>query len=427
MHFPNPHPPIPLCPDHEPRDRGSDPVILLQWKTIHPKAPLSSFKSHKGVAVHQMMRENSDFFSVGETNRHKVKMFGVFEDKVEAYMSECGATGGVLTIRDDGELVKLREGITDGLTEETVEDVDNEEASVADGTVAASALSEEAVSEELVEEEESAAAPVHDARLAIMDVPMQGKARNSRGYDRRAVQQRVRQVENVVEQEIDDTSAAPRALDDDAAVSPTISLYNGWAVDGRDVIMEVSNEGPVTATLKEVVEGLVAENEAIKAVDLGSGNGWLSRLTKTMAPEAEVTGVDAASLMVKRAEELDDEGVCNYACADVEQWEPEGGEGSLDLVLAVELLHLVEDPKALLERAVAWLKPGGRMIVTLECYKENRLSRTWSNDLGIPMTVLAQKKWVDMVEAAGIKEVTATRSQPKGPWPGMLVLEGAKV
>lgn len=376
---------------------------------IHPNAPLSTFKNHKAVAVHQMMRENDQFFTVGETNRHKVKMFTVLSDKVDSYLDECGWDKGVLDMEGNAQLVKLRDGMSENPGE-----MEEEEDTTIDAT-----------NEE--DDEPTAPAPsVRDPRLAIMDVPMQGKARNSNGYDRREVKQRKREIEVVPTIELEDMAAAPRALAGDALSSATIELYNGWAVDGRDVVMEVSNEGPLSASLKSAVGALAKERAAIKAVDLGSGNGWAARLTKGLAPEASVTAVDAAALMVKRANELDKEGLAEYVCGDVDIWEPTGGKKSLDLVLAVELLHLVEDPKALLERAQAWLRPGGRLVVTLECYKENRLSRSWAQDLGIPMNVLAQKKWVDMVEAAGFAEVEATRSQPKGPWPGMLILEATK-
>jgi SAM-dependent methyltransferase len=380
-----------------------------QWKMLHRTAPLSSFKNHKGVAVHQMMRENSEYFTVSETNRNKVKMFSMLEDNVNSYLKRCGATVSISELEGEKELVKLSNGL---LPEDGVETDKSEEA--------AAALAKQEDDTPPIE------TPHLDPAMSIIDeswseVPGQGRAR--RGFDRRSVAPRIKVKSRSVAEPFEDVAAAPRSHPEDALENPTVALYNGWAVDGRDVVMEVSNEGPVSEFLESAVEEAPA---SLKAVDLGCGNGWAARKIMDLAPEAEVVAVDAAAGMVERAQTIDEEGVADYVVADVGDWAPSTGDKSLDLVVAVELLHLVDDPGAVLKRAAGWLKPGGKLVVSLECYKENRLSRSWSTDLGIPMTVMAQKKWVEMVEEAGLKAVSATRSQPKGPWPGMLVLQGTK-
>ena len=63
------------------------------WKVVHVNAPIYSFKSIKGVTIHQMLRENGDFFSVSETNRQKVKMFQINTEAVEVYLTDCREQG----------------------------------------------------------------------------------------------------------------------------------------------------------------------------------------------------------------------------------------------------------------------------------------------------------------------------------------------
>ncbi len=382
--------------------------------------PLSSFKTHKGVAVHQMMRENDQFFKVGETDRHKVKMFEIKDEShLRAYLSEFGATVFLDTIDNEEELVKIRTGLPVGdfsVTDDLMHKVSEEEEQNEEEPIV------------LGLRQEAPAPPTQQPRdnIVYSDVPSQGKARNSVHFDRRKRQtQRQDPVDSYLPAENEKAPVAPRHLSTDGCASAAVSMYNGWAVDGRDVVMEVSNEPPLSSTLADAVGVLAEVNPNLRVVDVGCGNGWASRRTKQLAPGASVTAMDAASLMVKRARELDPEGETEYVIGDVSSWAPPSGQ-KVDLVLAVELLHLMENPKATLERISSWLAPGGKLIMTLECYKENRLASSWSADLGVPMSLFAEKKWASMVENAGLSSVSTKRSMPAGPWPGMLIIEATK-
>jgi 2-polyprenyl-3-methyl-5-hydroxy-6-metoxy-1,4-benzoquinol methylase len=396
---------------------------------LHRNVPLCSFKTHKGVPVHQMMRENAQFFMVGETDRHKVKMFEIKDEAlIRTYLEESGATSFLDTLDNEAELVKLRTGLPLGdlghledLTEEEFTPEEEDENEDPEEVI----LAEEAP--EIRNQKYNRPYDMQEEDDVIYDhVPMQGKARNSVHFDRRKRQDTKQQEASAAQfTETEKEPVAPKQLATDACVGAAVSLYNSWAVDGRDVVMEVSNEPPLISTLQQAVASLAEEKPNLRVVDVGCGNGWATRRTKVLAPGAAVTAMDAASLMVKRAKELDPEAQSDYIIGDVASWAPAAGE-KVDLVLAVELMHLMENPKAVLERVTNWLAPGGKLIMTLECYKENRLSSSWSADLGVPMTLLAEKKWSSMVENAGLQSVTAKRSMPSGPWPGMLIIEGTK-
>lgn len=96
-----------------------------------------------------------------------------------------------------------------------------------------------------------------------------------------------------------------------------------------------------------------------KAVDLAAGEGrhalWLA------ARGWRVTAVDFSAVGLGRGGEQPGAGRVTWVTADVTTWT--APEGSLDLVL-VAYLHLPEDDiRAVLTRAVGWLRPGGRLLV----------------------------------------------------------------
>jgi SAM-dependent methyltransferase len=96
-----------------------------------------------------------------------------------------------------------------------------------------------------------------------------------------------------------------------------------------------------------------------RAVDLAAGEG---RHALWLADRGwDVTAVDFSAAGLARGQARPDGGRVRWVTADVLEWDapPE----SLDLVL-VAYLHLPEEQMtALLDRAVGWLRPGGRLLV----------------------------------------------------------------
>lgn len=95
------------------------------------------------------------------------------------------------------------------------------------------------------------------------------------------------------------------------------------------------------------------------AVDLAAGEGrhalWLA------GRGWRVTAVDFSGAGLARGQGQPGAGAVTWVRADVLAWA--APPGSLDLVL-VAYLHLAQqDIRALLDRAVDWLRPGGRLLV----------------------------------------------------------------
>ena len=252
------------------------------WKLVHPDTPLYEFKSNKAFTIHQMLRESGEFFKVSETERQKVKMFELDEVAVQKFLSEINSKTVIETSNINGESVQRSE-IVDDIPQTPTVNICPETSSpaVAQQPVAASS----------------------DSSMYSM-VPAHGKARMS-SHDRRLrvkAAPSVRVVERVAEDEL---PAAPRRMEGDALDRPVISLYNSWAVDGRDVVMEVTH----TASFEEMLAMVAADREAkgveFTAIDMGCGNGWAARRLAEHPLCSHVTGVDGATLMIARAEAID--------------------------------------------------------------------------------------------------------------------------
>jgi SAM-dependent methyltransferase len=114
-----------------------------------------------------------------------------------------------------------------------------------------------------------------------------------------------------------------------------------------------------SAEPNRLVAELLADLPPGDAVDLAAGEGrhalWLA------GRGWQVTAVDFSAAGLARGQAQPGADVVRWEHADVLDWSapPE----SLDLVL-VAYLHVPEvDTRALLDRAVGWLRPGGRLLV----------------------------------------------------------------
>jgi 2-polyprenyl-3-methyl-5-hydroxy-6-metoxy-1,4-benzoquinol methylase len=122
------------------------------------------------------------------------------------------------------------------------------------------------------------------------------------------------------------------------------------------------------AGINEVIEQpavrrLCGAVTGLRVVDLGCGRGDFSRWLIGEGAAA-VVGVDASRRMLDDAEALGAPDGIRFEHAFMEEvcLPP----GSLDLVVSSLALHYVADVRDLLSRVAGWLRPGGRLVASME-------------------------------------------------------------
>jgi hypothetical protein len=63
----------------------------------------------------------------------------------------------------------------------------------------------------------------------------------------------------------------------DALRRPAVSVYNAWALDGRDRVMEITHSAAFQEAWEFVAENRLTELHEFTVIDAGCGNGWAAR------------------------------------------------------------------------------------------------------------------------------------------------------
>ncbi|MEJ3653222.1 class I SAM-dependent methyltransferase [Actinomycetes bacterium KLBMP 9759] len=125
-----------------------------------------------------------------------------------------------------------------------------------------------------------------------------------------------------------------------------------------------SREAGINAALEQpAVQQLLPDVDGMDVLDLGCGDGARSR-DLVAAGAASVIGVDASARMLDVARRSTVDRTIRYRNAFVEDLSYP--DRTFDLVLAGMVLHYVDDLDAMLARAADWLRPGGRIVGSVE-------------------------------------------------------------
>jgi len=97
-----------------------------------------------------------------------------------------------------------------------------------------------------------------------------------------------------------------------------------------------------------------------------------------LAPQVkEVWGIDISSVMINAAKQIaKDSGITNVHFMQVEIADLQLEDETFDVVLAYNILHLVEDPPQVLAKIKKLLKPGGIFISVTPCLGASRSLQT---------------------------------------------------
>tara|TARA_B100000902_G_scaffold394583_1_gene451212 strand:+ start:2133 stop:2765 length:633 start_codon:yes stop_codon:yes gene_type:complete len=199
---------------------------------------------------------------------------------------------------------------------------------------------------------------------------------------------------------------------------PAVDVFSEWADAGKDIGMERGHAPAVGEILTAAFEemNLSTLERGFTVIDAGCGNGWVVRMLAEREDCVIAMGIDGAPSMIANALEVDPDGM--YTCADLMVWRP---PEPVDLVHSMEVLYYLDDIPSMLHRIRdLWLVPGGVFAFGVDHYAENEDSISWPEKVGVHMTTLSEKEWIELVESAGFDVLRCFLSAPGDGWPGTL-------
>ena len=142
-------------------------------------------------------------------------------------------------------------------------------------------------------------------------------------------------------------------------------------------------------------------------LDIGCGNGWVVRNVANNILCNRAVGIDGAKQMIANAESRG--GDAEYILANINSFNsPE----KYDVIHSMEVLYYLEDPLDIVRKiSDSWLNKGGRLIVGLDHYFENKESHSWQEVVGTRMLMLKAAEWVQIFKMAGLDEVESSLRQ----------------
>jgi predicted TPR repeat methyltransferase len=199
-------------------------------------------------------------------------------------------------------------------------------------------------------------------------------------------------------------------------IQSATDVFSQWALIGKDEGMERGHAPSVKAMLELALPQV---NSGFSAIDVGCGNGWVTRmLTELGASHSE--GVDGALEMIIKAQEIDS--IHKYTHGYLPEWNP---ERKFDLVHTMEFLYYLENPVEMVSIIHdQWLEEGGIFIAGVDHYLEHEESLTWPEHVGVHMTTMSISQWTDAMEKAGFINIEIRQVAAKEGFPGTLVMLG---
>jgi ubiquinone/menaquinone biosynthesis C-methylase UbiE len=153
---------------------------------------------------------------------------------------------------------------------------------------------------------------------------------------------------------------------------------------------------------------------ADRVLDLGCGTGWASRRMARIA--AEVTGLDVADEMLRRAEQTSAE-VDNvrYVWGSAEKIP--AADNYFSKVLSVESFYYYADQGKALDELRRVMVPGGKLFILINLYKDNHYSLRWVTELKVPVHARSEAEYEELLRAHGFRDVAAHRIPDRSPTP----------
>ncbi|MDG7008927.1 MAG: methyltransferase domain-containing protein [Nitrososphaerota archaeon] len=174
------------------------------------------------------------------------------------------------------------------------------------------------------------------------------------------------------------------------------------------------------ALIDPVLLRVVGECRGKEVMDLGCGNGYLSRRLTSLG--AKVTAVDASSHMIKNARARDHGSGVKYVCSDASSMK-RAASARFDIVFANMSLMDIRDAEGAIAEVARVLKRGGRFVASIShpCF-DIMSNSSWVAEKTMGKQPLVHRKvrgyrtpfaeWVPWNKEDGSKPLTASYHRP---------------
>lgn len=192
--------------------------------------------------------------------------------------------------------------------------------------------------------------------------------------------------------------------------------FNEWAAAGRGEEMERHHLSIAEQTIRRM-----NLKPGERVLDLGCGVGWATRILARLVGDGDegtgqVVGLDVSDEMISRARAAskDFENVI-YVWGSAQQipWQ----ENFFDKVLSIESFYYYSDQERALAELFRVMAPNAMLYILINLYRDNPYSLRWVDELKVPVRVLSEQEYVELLRRHTFKNVEAHRIPDETPTP----------
>lgn len=189
-------------------------------------------------------------------------------------------------------------------------------------------------------------------------------------------------------------------------------MFNRWASSGEVAEMERQH--------RPVAEKMVARMDLGKddsVLEVGCGEGWLTRRLAGICTEGGVVGIDVSEEMIHlaRSKSADADNLM-YAVGAAEEipW----AEDYFTRVVSVESAYYWFSPERAARELFRVTTYGGWVFLLLSFYQENPHTHHWQEHVDFPFQLMSAQEWAELLKAFGFQEVATEQIPDDTPVPG---------
>jgi SAM-dependent methyltransferase len=187
--------------------------------------------------------------------------------------------------------------------------------------------------------------------------------------------------------------------------------FNEWARAGRGPGMEKGHRPVGEQAINRM--GLTVDS---RALDVGCGSGWATRLMADSTENGHVVGIDISDEMIDLARSTSSVySNVTFEVATAEHLPFEDSE--FTHAFSMESLYYYSNISVALKEIHRVLQNGGRFVTVVDLYAENEPSHQWIPTLKVPVQLLSTDEYRMLLTEAGFINIVDARLHDPTPVP----------